>query len=97
MKKNITRDHQEYLLETLKSQKEAAAYIDAALEEGDNEVFLVALRNVVEAYGMTKIARKVKLNRENMYRILSEKGNHEFSSPWELFTSLDLRLSVAVS
>lgn len=97
MKKKITRDHQEYLLETLKSPKEAAAYIDAALEEGDNELFLVALRNVVDAQGMTKVARKAKLNRENMYRMLSDKGNPEFSSLWALLTSLGLRLSVTAS
>ncbi len=94
MKKKITRDHQEYLLETLKKPKEAAAYLDAALEEGDNEIFLVALRNVVEAQGMTKVARKAKLNRENMYRMLSEHGNPEFSSLWALINSLGLRLSV---
>lgn len=97
MKKKITRDHQEYLLETLKNPKEAAAYIDAALEEADSELFIVALRNVVEAQGMTKVARKAKLNRENMYRMLSSKGNPEFSSLWALLTSLGLRLSVTAS
>lgn len=97
MKKKITRDHQEYLLETLKNPKEAAAYLDAALEEGENEIFLVALRNVVEAQGMTKVARKAKLNRENMYRMLSERGNPEFSSLWALINSLGLRLSIMPS
>jgi len=52
------------------------------------------LRNVVEAQGMTKVARKAKLNRENMYRMLSERGNPEFSSLWALINSLGLRLSI---
>ncbi|MBF0498990.1 MAG: putative addiction module antidote protein [Candidatus Riflebacteria bacterium] len=92
--KKIARDHQEYLLEALKDPDEAAAYLNAALEEKDGELFLIALRNVVEAHGMAKIARKAKLNRENMYRMLSEHGNPEFSSLWSLVNSLGFRLSV---
>ena len=46
----LTKDHQKSLLETLKDSKEAAAYLNAALEEGDNELFLLALKNVVKAW-----------------------------------------------
>ena len=94
MRKKITRDHQEYLLDALKAPEEAAAYLSASLEEKDGELFLVALRNVVEAHGMARIAKKAKLNRENMYRMLSENGNPEFSSLWSLVKSLGFRLSV---
>ena len=94
MRKKITRDHQEYLLDALKDPEEAAAYLSASLEEKDGELFLVALRNVVEAHGMARIAKKAKLNRENMYRMLSENGNPEFSSLWSLVKSLGFRLSV---
>jgi len=44
------------------------------------EVFLLALRNVAEARGVARIARETKLNRENLYAMLSERGNPVVSS-----------------
>lgn len=43
--------YQEDLIEALKDSSEAAAYLSAAIEEGDRELFLLALRNVAEAHG----------------------------------------------
>ena len=94
MKTELTKDHQKCLLENLKDPKEAAAYLNAALEEGNNELFLLALRNVVKATGVTHIARKAHLNRENLYKMLSEKGNPEFSSLWAILNSIGLKISI---
>ena len=44
-------EYQQVLIEALKNPEEAAAYLNAALEEGDRETFLLALRNVAEANG----------------------------------------------
>jgi len=90
----LTKDHQKSLLETLKDSKEAAAYLNAALEEGDNELFLLALKNVVKAWGVTKIAKKAHLNRENLYKMLSEKGNPELTSLWAILSSIGLKISI---
>lgn len=38
-------EYQKDLIEALKDPAEAAAYLNAALEEGDRETFLLALRN----------------------------------------------------
>ncbi len=46
-----TTTYQEDLIEALKDSREAAAYLNAAMEEGDRELFLLALRNVAEAHG----------------------------------------------
>jgi DNA-binding phage protein len=46
-----TTTYQEDLIEDLKDPREAAAYLNAAMEEGDRELFLLALRNVAEAHG----------------------------------------------
>jgi probable addiction module antidote protein len=76
---------------------EAAAYLDAALEAGDRPAFLLAIRNVIEALGgMTKIARNTGLNRENLYRVLSEQGNPELNSLEKLLKALGLRLAVEI-
>ena len=71
-----TTTYQEDLIEALKDPREAAAYLNAAMEEGDRALFLLALRNVAEAHGgMGAVSEKAKLNRESMYRMLSRKGN----------------------
>jgi len=63
MAKKIT-SYQEDLIESLKDPREAAAYLNAAMEEDDRAVFPLALRNVAEAHGgMTSVAEKARLNR----------------------------------
>ncbi|BFU90693.1 MAG: hypothetical protein NTAFB01_18800 [Nitrospira sp.] len=78
--------------------REAEEYLNAALEEGDPELFLLALRNVAEAQGgVAKQAEKTKLNRESLYRMLSERGNPEFRSLDALLHALGFRLAVAAN
>lgn len=45
-----TTIYQEYLIEALKNPREAAAYLNAAMEEDDRALLLLALQNVAEAY-----------------------------------------------
>ena len=89
-------DYRIGLLEDLANPEEAAAYLNAALEDGDQEVFLLALRDVTEARGMSHVARESQLNRENLYRILSVKGNPQLSSLTSLLHGVGLRLAVEV-
>lgn len=79
----------------MKDPREAAAYLNAAMEEGDRTLFLLALRNVAEAHGgMTAVSEKAKLNRESMYRMLSKKGNPAIKSILTLLHSMGLKLSI---
>ena len=82
------------LHEDLRDPVEAAEYLNAALEDGAQDVFLTALRVVAKAHGLTRLARETSLNRENMYRILSEEGNPQLSSLKALLDSMELKLSV---
>ena len=50
--------------------------------------------DVAKAHGLTRLARETALNRENMYRILSEEGNPQLSSLKALLDSLELKLSI---
>lgn len=94
--KTRSKAWRESLLESLKNPKEAAAYLDAALEEGDREAFLLALRQVADARlgSIGKLSDETGLNRESLYRTLSDKGNPELSSLDKLLHALGLRLSV---
>ena len=89
--------YREGLLEDLRNPQEAAAHLNAALEEGSQEAFLMALRDVAEAHGMASLARKSKLNRESMYRMLSGRGNPQLSSVTVLLEKLGLKLAVDVA
>ena len=91
-----SKNYQDSLLESLADANEAAAYLNAALEDGDNEVFLLALRNVADARvgGMSKLAEITGLNRESLYRMLSENGNPELNSLSRLLQALGLKLAV---
>lgn len=93
---NASRPYKEGLLKSLKDPSEAAAYLSAALEDGTPEVFLLALRNVAEAHGMTKVAEGAQLNRVSMYRMLSEQGNPQLDSLSAVLHQLGLRLAVEV-
>ena len=96
MSTNTTR-YVDGLRQALLDPAEAAAYLDAALAEGDMDVFLLALRDVAEARGMAQAARTARLNRENLYRMLAANGNPQLSSLNALLHSLGLRLAVEVS
>src|SRR5437867_13294222 len=90
-----SKNYQDSLIESLKDPNEAAEYLNAALEEGEPEVFLLALRDVVDSYGgMGKLATFTSLNRENLYRMLSTKGNPEFFSLSTVLDALGFRLAV---
>lgn len=86
--------YEEGLKEDLADPREAAAYLNTALQDGSQDVFLMALRDVANARGLSRIARETSLNRENMYRILSERGNPQLSSLRSLLDSLGLKLAV---
>jgi len=66
--------------EHLESEEEMAAYLDAALEDGDAAVVVAALGDIARAKGMTQIARDAGLGRESLYEALSPAGNPEFAT-----------------
>ncbi len=86
----------ESLHESLQDPEEAVGYLNAALEDPSPEVFLLALKDVSDAQGITNVARKADLNRENLYRMMSDKGNPRFSSLKALLDALGFELGVRI-
>lgn len=90
-----TRSYQKVLIERLKSPKEAAAYLNAALEDDDLRVFLVALRDVAEAHGgISYLAKETELNRESLYRTLSKHGNPTVINLFHMLDALGLEFNL---
>lgn len=85
----------DYLLHRLQDPATAAAYLNAAVVEDDPGAFLQALRNVTEARGgVARIADLTGLNRQQLYRTLSENGNPELRSLSKILGVSGLRLAV---
>ncbi len=92
-----SRPYKDSLLEDLKDPTEAAEYLTAALEDGSPDVFLLALRDVAAAHGMKRLAEDAQLNRESLYRMLSEEGNPQLSSLTAILQQMGLRLAIEVN
>lgn len=80
--------------EHLASEEDMAAYLDAALEDGDAAVVVAALGDIARAKGMTQIARDAGLGRESLYKALSTTGNPEFATILKVVRALGLRFHV---
>lgn len=94
-----TASYQESLLNSLRDPIEAAAYLQAAFDEyqldNDFQAFLLALRNVTESHGgITELANRSHLNRQNLYRILSSKGNPKLDSFGAIMKGLGFTLTI---
>ncbi len=97
--KHTTSYHEE-LIESLKDPDEAYGYLQVAIEEyqedNDSEVLLVALRNVALAQGgMTALAKRTHLNRQNLYNILSRRGNPRLDTFGLILKGLGFKLAIA--
>ncbi len=85
-----------YVLERLRDPQTAAAYLSAAAGEKDPGAFLHALRNVTEAMGgISKIATRTGLNRQQLYRTLSKEGNPGLRSLTKILDASGLQFVVA--
>jgi probable addiction module antidote protein len=85
----------DYLLKRLQDPATAAAYLNASVEDDDPGAFLQALRNVTDAQGgIGKVANLAGLNRQQLYRTLSERGNPELRSLVKILSASGLRLEV---
>ncbi|MBZ5552245.1 MAG: putative addiction module antidote protein [Acidobacteriia bacterium] len=85
-----TGDYHAGLLEELRDPRMAVQYLNAALEDSE-EMFLKALRNVAEANQMAKVAEEAGVQRESLYRMLSETGNPTYHSFSGILRALKLR------
>jgi probable addiction module antidote protein len=75
--------------------KDAAAYLEAALETGDPGDLMHALRDIAEARGgIAKLAADTGLNRETLYRTLSRHGNPELRSLMAILKASGLRPAI---
>lgn len=89
--------YQDYLVESLKDPEEAAAYIEAILEDEDPEpkLLLSALKDVIDAQlRMNNLSDQAKLNWEQLDKMLSHSGGAEIYRLVALLDALGFRVAV---
>ncbi len=88
-----TGDWEEYVINSLKDDPELASeYLNAAMADDDIRVFLLALGQITKASGMSNVSKATGLNRENIYRIVSDKGNPRIKSITAILNAVGLKL-----
>ena len=81
----------------LETREDMAAYLEAALEDGDKDVITAALGDLARSKGMAQIARATGLGRESLYKALTAGGNPEFGTILRVVDALGLKLRVVPS
>lgn len=78
----------------LDSPEAIAAYLDAAVEEAQDDpgFLLTALDTVARAGNFSELAREIGMSRKGLYKALSEDGNPSFATIWALLNRLGVRI-----
>lgn len=93
MKKAKKWDASEYL----ETEADIAAYLNAALEDGDTSVIAAALGDIARAKGMTQLAKETGITRDGLYKALSPTGNPSFDTVQKVIKAFGLKLDVAAA
>lgn len=98
MKKNdrpYTTPYEDFLYPQLRDLEFASGYLNQCLKD-EKAVFMIALRDVVEANGgIGSLAKTTKLNREGLYKMLSRNGNPTANSLKVILESLGIEMQFA--
>ena len=86
------------LMKHLKDPDAAIGYLNAARDDSDRRVFLIALKDVVESWGgMSHFSKLSKIPRITLYKILSNKGNPAMDTLEKILQALGMRLRIEKS
>ena len=89
-----SRKYEDFLKQELTDASLAAEYLSSAIQDGSVDEFLIALRNVAEAHGgIGALSEITNLNRQSMYKMLSEDGNPTLSSLITVLKAMGINLN----
>ncbi|MFT8636416.1 MAG: addiction module antidote protein [Pseudoclavibacter sp.] len=77
----------------LGSLGDAAVYLEAALEDGNDPALVArALGTIARSGNLSELARRVGMSREGLYKALSGDGNPSFATIVKVAGALGLKL-----
>ena len=78
-----------------KNPTTAVAMLNESLEEGDAEMLLVTLRQVVKAFGsVARLAEITQLNENTLHRTLSRRGNPTIKTLFSIMDAMGMRVVI---
>ena len=80
----------------LDSEETIAEYLSAALENPDSDAFLVAVRDVAKARGISTVAANAGLGRESLYKALKPGAQPRFDTVRRLLGALGVKFDVVL-
>ena len=78
----------------LDNEETIAEYLALALENPDQDAFMMAVRDVAKARGIASVATKAGLGRESLYKTLQSGSKPRFDTVRRLLAALDVKLDV---
>ncbi|CAM2147662.1 protein of unknown function [Pararobbsia alpina] len=88
-KVNVSRfDVSDYL----RDDESIAAYLNAALEEGDADLLMAAISDIAKAVGVAHVADAAGLGRESLYKTLAAGSKPRMDTVFKLLDALNIRL-----
>ena len=76
----------------LDNEEVISEYLSIALEDPDPDMFLMAVRNVARAKGMTQLAKDSGLGRESLYKALAPGAKPRYETVLKLVAALGVKL-----
>ncbi len=79
----------------LDSDEVIAEYLNAALEDPNPDVFLMAVSDVAKARGMSRLAKDAGLGRESLYKALTPGAKPRYETVIKLLRALGVELNAS--
>lgn len=79
----------------LTDEETIAEYLTAALEDPNPDLFLVAVRDIARARGMTQLAKDSGLGRESLYKALTPGAKPRYDTVLKIMHALGVKLTAA--
>jgi probable addiction module antidote protein len=88
----MTRFTQFDAADYLDSDEAIAAYLTAALEDDDPDMFLIAVKEVARSRGMSQLAKETGLGRESLYKALAPGAKPRYDTVLKVVRALGISL-----
>lgn len=84
------------IAEHLRTEEDMAAYLDACIEESNNDASFIskALGDIAKAKGMSRIAEDTGLSRESLYKSLSGERVPSLDTFMKVIKALNIKITV---
>ncbi|MCL6262159.1 addiction module antidote protein [Craterilacuibacter sp. RT1T] len=76
----------------LDSEEAIAEYLNAALEDGNPDMLLLAVRDIARARGMAQLAKDSGMGRESLYKALMPGAKPRYDTMLKLLRALGVQL-----